>query len=58
MTAEQKTEEANHSLTEVIVCNNMTKIQEAQSRIEMALKAKKKLSSQLEELKAKKQRLS
>ena len=47
----------NHSLREAIVGNNMTKIQEAQSRIEMALEAKKRSSSQLEELKAKKQKL-
>ena len=47
----------NHSLREAIVGNNMTKMQEAQSRIEMALEAKKRSSSQLEELKAKKQKL-
>lgn len=36
-TAEQQTEEANHSLREAIISSNMKKIQEAQSRIEMAL---------------------
>ena len=36
----------------------MVKIQDAQSRIEMALEAKKRSSSQLEEFKAKKQKLN
>ena len=58
LTAEQQTEEANHSLREAIICNNMTKIQEAQSPIEMPLEVKKRSSSQLEELKPKKQKLS
>ena len=44
-------------MREAIVSNNMTKIQEAQSRIEMALEAKKRSNNQLEELKAKKQKL-
>ena len=41
-TAEQQTEEANHSLREAIVSSNMKKIQETQSRIEMALGGKKR----------------
>ena len=58
LTAEQQIEEANHSLRETIVSNNMTKIQETQSCIEMVLEAKKISSSQLEELKSKKQKLN
>ena len=46
---EQQTEETNHNLREAIVCNNMTKIQEAQSRIEITFQGKKRSSSQLEE---------
>ena len=55
---EQQIEETNHSLRETIVWNNMTKIQEAQSHIEITFQGKKRSSSQLEERKAKRQKLN
>ena len=60
LTAKQQIEEDNCQtiIEEAIVCNSMTKIQEAQSHIEMALEAKKRSSSQLDEVKAKKQKLN
>ena len=53
-TAESGADKANKELGEAIIKKDMVKIQEAQAKITMALDAKKRWASDLDELQAKK----
>ena len=53
-TAENGASEANKELGEAIIKKDMTKIQEAQAKITMALDAKKRWRTELEDLQARK----
>ena len=52
--AENGASEANKELGEAIIKKDMTKIQEAQAKITMALDAKKRWRTELEDLQARK----